>query len=544
MKANTTSTRLDTVPQGIQYNKKTTEYQLFPEEYFSASDCYIYFNDIWLDEITALSFELREVVRPIFSYASNTWDYLARGQRIVQGYFKIAFKEAGYIWTVLDHIGQLGADGKNAIGMLLNNDLRTVTNPNYGYILENIDELLTRRQIETKDQKEPDKIVKEKKTLYFKWPVPIKMNDHDGMEKYQNQEERYGLTTAIRQLQTWLKNHGYSWPAKKFNWKYYYDGDTWWRTLPGGAKHSVYLATQHFNNKYIKNRIGRRSGKWYMMLRFFPDGPNIHQSIYGPVYASQYEMELQQRLDTYPGKLAGYWMGSPDGKVRYDGRWGSGPTTAIRMLYELAEEQDPSNGYWLTDRTKQLLEMGFSVNGKYDLPTKIAVWSFQQKMREAGKYSKQPNGIVDKETRDLMTEQIEVDKVIPGKSLWIPEHAYENRMAIYEREIWGRPFVENGEEVRQHESFFYRPRYTAVHPEGTMLSLWQKGFDIYINYGPLPQYMIQQKDWKKSQGEGLSFNTTVKAIRNVQITDVQQVIDAKTGEPIEEIYYFIAKDLD
>ncbi|MNG35723.1 hypothetical protein D3C84_1225340 [compost metagenome] len=41
----------------------------------------------------------------------------------------------------------------------------------------------------------------------------------------------------------------------------------------------------------------------------------------------------------------------------------------------------------------------------------------------------------------------------------------------------------------------------------------------------------------------VSFNSTIKAIRNVQLTGVTQVIDA-SGQAVEEIYEFIAKDLD
>jgi hypothetical protein len=94
--------------------------------------------------------------------------------------------------------------------------------------------------------------------------------------------------------------------------------------------------------------------------------------------------------------------------------------------------------------------------------------------------------------------------------------------------------------IEQNESFFYRSRRDdelGVH----LAPLWQNGFDIYINYGPLPQYI--QNKLNKIPDAG-SFNTTIKAIRNVQLTNVQQVLDANTGQPIEEVYSFIARDLD
>ncbi|WP_421021871.1 hypothetical protein, partial [Klebsiella pneumoniae] len=67
------------------------------------------------------------------------------------------------------------------------------------------------------------------------------------------------------------------------------------------------------------------------------------------------------------------------------------------------------------------------------------------------------------------------------------EHLY----AAYEREIWGRPFVKRAEDVRREDSFFYRSRRNEK-GDRHLESLYQEGFDIYINYGPLPQY-IQNK---------------------------------------------------
>lgn len=526
-------------PKGVNFNKKQTEYQLFPEEYFTAADCYVYFNDVWLDELTGLSFSLHETVNPIFGYASNTWDYVGRGKRLVQGQFSIAFTEAGYLWTVLDHIGQKNADGKNAIGMLLNDDLQRIESRTHGGVLESIEELLNRVQLDT-NAKAPDKIVKKKRTLHFDWPVPMKIHDTDSMDKYKNQKERYGVKTAIRQAQTWLQKNGYGWKATKFNWKKYYAGDTWHVTLPTGKKTSVKLLNGHFNNQWINNKIGRNKGDWYMMLRFKPTAAS--PTIAGPTYASEYEMELQKRLDNYPGGLDGFWMGSVDGKVRYDGRYGNKTSQGVRLLLKLAEESDGSNGYWLTTRGKELLEMGFTVNGKYDFPTKLAVYAFQNNMIKAGKLSGQPTGIIDAKTMKLMTEEEEYEETIPGKVLADPQEAYEPRMTFYEREIWGRPYVEDAEAVRSQESFFYRSRNKGEAGEGKFTdSLFQRGFDIYINYGPFPQYI--QSKLNKISGD-LSFNTTVKAIRNIQITDVQMVHDARTGEPIEEVYTFIARDLD
>ena len=94
------------IPKGVKYHndKSQIEYQLFPGEYFTGADIAIYFGDVLIDEITGLEFALMEKIRPVFGYASYTWDKVARGQRVVKGAFRIAFKETGYLNVILDHI--------------------------------------------------------------------------------------------------------------------------------------------------------------------------------------------------------------------------------------------------------------------------------------------------------------------------------------------------------------------------------------------------------------------------------------------------------
>lgn len=527
-------------PRGVEFNKTQTEYQLFPEEYFTATDCHVYFNDVYMDELTGLSFALQEAVQPVFSYASHTWDYVARGTRKVQGEFRIAFKEAGYMFMILDHIGQLSDRKKTTLSYLLNDDEGNGIPHHFGDVLERIEDTLNRYHNDPTSKK-PDTTKKENKVLTFNWPVPMRVGDTDSMEKYKNQPMRYNTDKAIRQAQMWLEKNGYGWKATKFNWTKHYGNDTWTASPTSTTKVKVFVEDVIFRSKWINNKIARNSGDWYMCVRYRPEEPNKYKNIGTSIASSRFEKELQQRLDTYPGELAGFWMGSPDGKVKYDGRYGAGPSAAMKMFLKLAEVNDGSNGYWITSKSKALLEQGFVVNGKYDFPTKLAVWAFQEKMIKAGRLKTgTADGILGKATMALMTETIQVDVKVPGESLYKPEELAESRVSYYEREVWGRPFVPLAETVRKQESFFLRGRRRA---DGTLHTdpLFQEGIDIYINYGPLPQY-VKSKLYKI--GGDVSFNTTVKALRNVQITDVQQIIDPNTGATIEEVYKFIAKDLD
>jgi hypothetical protein len=92
-------------PRKDPYNKQDTrvEYQIFSNEYFSGADMHIYFGDIWVDEITDISFTLQEEVLPIFGYNSYTYDTIARGKRMIQGQFTLNFTSTGYLQQVLTH---------------------------------------------------------------------------------------------------------------------------------------------------------------------------------------------------------------------------------------------------------------------------------------------------------------------------------------------------------------------------------------------------------------------------------------------------------
>ncbi len=71
-------------------------------EYFSGSQVACYIGDIWVDEITSMQWSVRQSKQPLYGYASTLFDTVAKGQVIVQGSFTINFKEAGYMWLVLN----------------------------------------------------------------------------------------------------------------------------------------------------------------------------------------------------------------------------------------------------------------------------------------------------------------------------------------------------------------------------------------------------------------------------------------------------------
>ena len=72
-------------------------YQTYPYDYFAGTDCKIFFGDIWVDDIITIQYNVSQGKSPIYGYASQNFDAIARGQVIVEGNLSVAFKEVGYL---------------------------------------------------------------------------------------------------------------------------------------------------------------------------------------------------------------------------------------------------------------------------------------------------------------------------------------------------------------------------------------------------------------------------------------------------------------
>jgi len=75
---------------------------VYDQEYYSSSQACIYFGDIWIDEITGIQYQIEHSKTPIYGYASTLYDAMVRGPLLVRGSFTINFKEAGYLFVVLN----------------------------------------------------------------------------------------------------------------------------------------------------------------------------------------------------------------------------------------------------------------------------------------------------------------------------------------------------------------------------------------------------------------------------------------------------------
>lgn len=68
------------------------EENLFLEEYYSGTDTKVYIDNEEQTEIAYISYSVSEQLKPLYGYASRTWDDVAVGTRIVTGAFKVSVR--------------------------------------------------------------------------------------------------------------------------------------------------------------------------------------------------------------------------------------------------------------------------------------------------------------------------------------------------------------------------------------------------------------------------------------------------------------------
>ena len=83
-------------------------------EYYSGSAARLYIGDVLVDEITSFSYQRQNGKRPLYGYDSQYFDAVSKGTIMINGSFTINFKEAGYLWLILDRYRQMIA-GKRTI---------------------------------------------------------------------------------------------------------------------------------------------------------------------------------------------------------------------------------------------------------------------------------------------------------------------------------------------------------------------------------------------------------------------------------------------
>jgi len=237
-------------PRGIDklISRHRVEYQLFPEEYFSGSDITIYMGDIWVADISRISFSLQEAVRPIYGYASYTWDEVARGSRMVQGQFVIPFKKSGYIHTVLGHIGQLVSNAEGGMASFKNQMPMIARLMN----IETQDELVS-------SNKPPRFIADVREEIEFL------------LERYHGSDKKNEPGISLMQAESRL---------------HHYESEVWGRHYSKDVDRRY--QTYFYTDRTAASYGGEEKGRWDWQKVFKARGPSIYIT-YGPIDGAVYD---------------------------------------------------------------------------------------------------------------------------------------------------------------------------------------------------------------------------------------------------------------
>jgi hypothetical protein len=74
--------------------------------YFAGTDAEIYFDEIYIDEVVQIQYQIQQNTMPLFGYNSYVYDQIARGSRVINGSFTINFTQANYLYDVLNTLSK------------------------------------------------------------------------------------------------------------------------------------------------------------------------------------------------------------------------------------------------------------------------------------------------------------------------------------------------------------------------------------------------------------------------------------------------------
>jgi hypothetical protein len=76
-------------------------------DFYSGSQITIWFGNILIDDINSIQWVRNQSKLPIYGYASQLFDAVAKGTVIIQGNFTINFRQRGYVPAIIEKIGWL-----------------------------------------------------------------------------------------------------------------------------------------------------------------------------------------------------------------------------------------------------------------------------------------------------------------------------------------------------------------------------------------------------------------------------------------------------
>lgn len=251
------------------------------------------------------------------------------------------------------------------------------------------------------------------------------------------------------------------------------------------------------------------------------DGRRVNSYNYPPNSSTEYQRFSNE-----------YFAGS-DIRIYFGDTWVDEITS---LQFTLQEQVTPIYGYasytWdKVARGTRYIQGNFSINFKESYYLHYVLNSLSSKMKAASKdapvFSAQS-----------WKEGTSVEHLVETAD----SPAFEAIADEFEKSLWGEGDNKSLNSVvsKRKGNTFFSPEHrgkneedgTATYDDVTsQKQLAEQGFNILIGYGPM-----NEKDGRKAAG-------TAHTLMGVQITGVSQVIGGD-GQPVQEMYSFIARDLD
>jgi hypothetical protein len=84
--------------------KERLNFATYPYDYYTGAQVRVFFGGIWVDDIATIQWQTSHSKAPLYGYNDHQFRAVSKGQFLVNGSFTIAFKETGYLRTIMNLI--------------------------------------------------------------------------------------------------------------------------------------------------------------------------------------------------------------------------------------------------------------------------------------------------------------------------------------------------------------------------------------------------------------------------------------------------------
>jgi hypothetical protein len=85
-------------------SKQRINFSTYSQEFYTGSQCKVFFGSIYADEIATIQYQTSNSKTPLYGYGDHQFRTVVKGQFLVRGSFTVAFKETGYLNSIMNLI--------------------------------------------------------------------------------------------------------------------------------------------------------------------------------------------------------------------------------------------------------------------------------------------------------------------------------------------------------------------------------------------------------------------------------------------------------